>query len=189
MEAQALFCRHCGQAAGPKAISTGQTQAAGPAQLDQQSLPDTTQSAKAKRRPTASLLLVGIVLMLFGLRVPAIALFGASAAGVVTDREQRVDTQSSRMDYNYDITYQFTTREGKTVKGSYRMNRVYDVRKLPVTGSQVRVKYVPGMDYINMIPDQEGQILGVLFLIGAGTVVLVMGLRGVPVTFRRTRAR
>jgi len=143
-----------------------------------------------KSRPAIPLILIGLLLLLVALHAPAALLFGVGATGVITDVRQIVDGSSERMDYNFRITYTFTTPDGKSHSGSYDMNRVYNSANLPAEGAVKNIKYLPGMPFINCLSGQSNIGLASVILLLLGAFLLILGISGGGgIIFQRTGRR
>jgi len=149
-----LFCRYCGQP---------------------QPAPN---PAKRRRRPSIILIIVGVLVFLFGLRIPAAQFLGKTATGAITAVSQEISSSSDRMDYNYTIQYSFNTENEKLQSGSYMMMHVYDSSRLPEEGTLLKVRYLPGLAFINFAEGQENIGLSTLLIMAAGLAVIVLGISG-----------
>lgn len=133
---------------------------------------------KRRRRPSIILILVGVLVFLFGLRIPAAQFLGKTATGSITGVSQEISSSSDRMDYNYTIQYSFSTGNDSLQSGSYMMMRVYDSSKLPDAGTLIKVRYLPGLAFINFAEGQESIGLSTLLILAAGLAVIVLGISG-----------
>lgn len=149
-----LFCRYCGQ---PQ-----------PAQVP----------VKRRRRPSIILIIAGALVFLFGLRIPAAQFLGQTTTGTITGVSQEISSSSDHMDYNYTIQYSFNTGHEKLQSGSYMLMRVYDYSKLPDEGTLIKVRYLPGLTFINFAEGQENIGLSTLLILAAGLAVIVLGISG-----------
>ena len=129
---------------------------------------------------------IGLLLILFGIRMPLAMLFGEQTSARVTSVSRRIDRSSDQMEYNFDINYQFLTNGGKTVSGSYTISNVYNQSKLPSEGSVIQVKYVPALTFVNVPVAQDRFGIGSLILIGLGILLIVLGISG-KLTVGRSR--
>jgi hypothetical protein len=132
-----------------------------------------------KRRPSVILIIVGLLLLVMALRIPAAQLFGIGASGVITVVKQEIDSSSDRMDYNYSVAYSFTTADGKHQTGSYNLNRVYNSGNLPNEGSVISVKYLPVLPFINFADGQDNIGWSTFLTLVIGVAILVLGATGV----------
>jgi hypothetical protein len=195
MTQQPAFCRNCGQPLSPgtafcincgAAVSAQSSvptnDAPQPAAYMPQPMPYPAQPAvypalRPKKRPSVGVILVGLLLILVGLRGPAALLFGKSATARIDSVRQVVDSTADRMDYTYRISYSFAA-DGKSQGGSYDLNKVYNVATLPGTGSLLTVKYIPGLAFINTPASQGSPGLAMLLLCGLGILLIVLGAKG-----------
>lgn len=197
MAQQQAFCVHCGQPLNPGAsfcgscgATVGQTTveantptgfypyagtAAGPMTAMAQPQP--------RRRPNFLLIVVGFALVLIGLIQPAARLFGEATTASIVETEQKIDSSSDKMDYNYQITYAFSV-DGKRYTGSYQMNKVYNIANLPDMGSWLDIKYLAFMPYINTPVNMGNPFLVLLIAGGLGILLIVLGIKGRPVVRR-----
>lgn len=125
-----------------------------------------------KKKTPLIVVIISILMILYALVPPFLLVAGTSTQGTITDTEQIVNANSERMDYNYDVSFRFVDSNGAQIQSSWRMNRVYDIRKLPRVGSSVKVRYFPAFSRINM-PDRPGSYLGSLVFGGLGIGLLV----------------
>ncbi len=187
------FCRQCGNPIAPGAAfcqvcGTAATGVNDKAPVYPPAVPVASAGRTTRRRPSIILLLIGLVLILLALNAPAALLFGISASGVITDVRQIVDSSSDRMDYNYRVTYAFTTPDGKRHTGSYDMNKIYNVANLPAEGSLKTVKYLPGLPFVNCVAGQNMVGLSAVLMIALGVFLFFIGVKGGgSITFRRRR--
>jgi len=133
---------------------------------------------KPRRRPSIILIVVGILLFLFGLRLPAAQFLGVTTAGVITGVERASDSSSDNLDYNYNIHYSFTTAGDRQQNGSYMMLHVYDDADLPEAGTAVTVRYLPVLAFVNYADGQERAGLGTLPILLSGAAVIILGACG-----------
>jgi len=171
MNVGAAFCPACGR---PK---TSQPFA----------VPQPSASAKVKRKPSIVLILIGLLLVLFAVRIPIAQLFGISTTGVITKVEQNIDSSSDRMDYNYTVSFMFTTMDGKTQTGSYTLNEVYNSTALPNEGTPLPIRFLPGMPFVNFVDNQDDIGLSMIVTLILGVVIIVLGAAGVIRTGSRQR--
>lgn len=122
------------------------------------------------------LTLVGVLLLLMAVRGPVLQVAGATAPGVVTHVTR--DTSSEDSDYDYDISYTFTTPDGKQHNGMTTRSNVMNASRLPATGSAVTVRYLPALALVNA-PSGEAKL-------SVGSIVmLVLGVGLMVVAWRR----
>lgn len=177
------YCPGCGQ---PQLIQQPIQQPAQQPAHYQHQQPQPASAAPRRRRPSVILLLAGLLLFLFGLRIPAAQLFGTSTAGIITNVEQEISSSSERMDYNYNINYTFDTGTGKSQSGSFMMMHVYNIRNLPSEGSMVVVQYLPGLPFVNFAEGQESIGVSTILTLALGIILIILGASGVGhVSFRR----
>lgn len=136
-----------------------------------------TASSPSRRRPSIVLILVGSLVFLFGLRIPAAQFLGVTTAGVITGIEPETSSSSDPMDYNYNISYTFEAA-GRQQHGSYMVTRAYDVSVLPDIGTAVQVHYLPGLTFVNFADGQESVGLSTLLILLAGAVIIILGASG-----------
>jgi hypothetical protein len=114
-------------------------------------------------------ILVGLVLIFFGLRAPLALLAGTSDTAVVLDVDQSYDSEEE--EYSNTVTYQFTPSEGKYVQGSFSVSG-YAPSGLPSKGELIRIKYLAVAPFINTAVDHGPNPLPSL-LLAAGGVALI----------------
>ncbi|NLO37549.1 MAG: zinc ribbon domain-containing protein [Clostridiaceae bacterium] len=175
----AQFCRHCGQPLEPGVsfcVSCGnpvsQPAAPGPP------VARPTAPVRARRKPSWIPIVIGVLLLIMGIRIPLALALGEETTGTVKSVEQRINSTSSKLDHNYDIHYTFRTRDGKTGSGTTSMNRVYNVTRLPAEGSSIGVTYLPGLPFVNVPSDQKNMGWSTLIFIALSALLLVAGIRG-----------
>ncbi len=180
---QTYFCYNCGKIV-PKGAqfcsSCGAPISSEPGNAPIQPLTQNSQQQNVKRnsrRISIPAVILGILLLLFGLRIPILGLFGTSTSAVVTDTRQIVDSTSDKMDYNYSITYSYTDQNGKDHTSSYQMNKVYNSSSLPGINSTISVKYLPAVPFISVTSAQSNGI-GALILMGLGLLLIILGFSG-----------
>jgi hypothetical protein len=167
------FCAGCGQPQPVEPIQPASPYAAPPGNAQPAS------PVARKRRPSVILIIVGLLLLVMALRIPAAQLFGIGASGVITVVKQEIDSSSDRMDYNYSVAYSFTTADGKHQTGSYNLNRVYNSGNLPNEGSVISVKYLPVLPFINFADGQDNIGWSTFLTLVIGVAILVLGATGV----------
>jgi hypothetical protein len=173
----AAFCRHCGRPLEPGAsfcASCGNPAA------------QIAAAPRSKRKRPGSRSSSAFVCD-YGHRIPLALALGVETTGTVRSVEQRISSNSSKLDYNYDIHYTFRTRDGKTGSGTTSMNRVYNVTRLPAEGSSIGVTYLPGLPFVNVPSDQKNLGWSTLIFIALGALLLVMGIRGTATVTRIRR--
>ncbi|NLB45484.1 MAG: zinc ribbon domain-containing protein [Clostridiaceae bacterium] len=174
----ASFCRHCGRPLEPGAsfcASCGNP------------VVQPAAAARTRRKPSWIPIVVGVLLLIMGIRIPLALALGVETTGTVRSVEQRINSNSSKLDHNYDIHYTFRTRDGKTGSGTTSMNRVYNVTRLPAEGSNIGVTYLPGLPFVNVPSDQKNLGWSTLIFIALGALLLVMGIRGTATVTRIRR--
>ncbi|MDW7656814.1 MAG: zinc ribbon domain-containing protein [Bacillota bacterium] len=194
MVQQQKFCVRCGQPLSPGVSfcqSCGTPIAGQSAPVASQSIPaaysstpaaasvqmPVYQQAQQRRKPNILLILVGIVMILAGLIQPAAHLFGQKATASITKVDQRIDSSSDKLEYNYQISYAFSV-DGKQYNGNYHMNKVYNVSKLPKIGSSLPIKYLAMMPGINAPTNQGNPFIFLLVVSGLGILLLIVGIKG-----------
>lgn len=128
--------------------------------------------AKGKSVGTALLLtLVGVLLVIMGLRGPVLEVAGASAPGVITDVTQ--DTSSEDSDYTYNISYSFRTSDGEQHNGITKRSNVLNAGTLPAPGSAINVRYLPSLPLVNAPSGEATLSIGsiMMLVIGVGLTV------------------
>jgi hypothetical protein len=128
--------------------------------------------------------LVGILLLIIALRFPLLGLLGTETSAIVTDTTQVVSSSSSKLDYNYKISYQFTI-DGTNYKSSYQMNKVYNISKLPQTGSTVKILYLEALPQVSAPANQEKALLGSITLGVIGILLCTLSAAGMIKISRR----
>jgi hypothetical protein len=117
---------------------------------------------------------VGLLLLLLAVQSMALGVAGRTTHAEVTSVKQVVDSQSSRMDYNYNIAYRFSVN-GKTYSGSARRNKVYNAGTLPSTGATIAIHYLPSWPHIN--GDKSEGPMQALLLGALGLGLVIAGFR------------
>jgi hypothetical protein len=135
-------------------------------------------TTKRRHRPSIVLILVGILVFLFGLRIPAAQFLGKTTTGTITSVSRESSSSSDLMDYNYTIQYSFNAERGKQQSGSFMMMRVYDSSRLPDEGTKIKVRYLPVLAFVNFAEGQEKIGLSTLLILAAGLAVTVLGISG-----------
>lgn len=191
MAQQQTFCVHCGQPLNPDVSFCRSCGAPiGQATVGANSPPGLYQYAgtaagpvtatvqpQQRRHPNILLIAVGFALILIGLIQPAARLFGEATTASIVETEQRIDSSSEKMDYNYQITYAFSV-DGKRYTGSYQMNKVYNIANLPGEGSALAIKYLAFLPNINTPANQGNPFLVLLIAGGLGILLIVLGVKG-----------
>ena len=182
MAQQPTFCIHCGYPVNPGVsfCRTCGAQIASYPSITDYSAYQTPSGAvqKQRKRPSIIVIIIGILLIIGGLLGPAALIFGNATTGNIISVEQEIDSSSDRMDYNYQITYDFATTEGKRYTGRYNMNKVYNIANLPDTGSSLLVKYIPFLPNISAPANQGSPVIGMLALCGLGILLVIFGVKG-----------
>ena len=137
------------------------------------------QNQRGSRRPSIILIIVGVLLFIFGLRIPSAQLLGNTAAGIITAVEPVSGSTPDQMDYNFNIRYSFSTAGGRTQSGSYMMMRVFDQSDLPEKGTTIVVRYLPVLAFVNFADGREqiGLSTWLTLILGAG--IIILGASGV----------
>ena len=120
------------------------------------------------------LIIVGILLVLLGIRTLALKIIGKTDTAVVTEVRRAVSQQDDKMDHNYQISYSFTV-DGKKYTGSYTKRKVYNTAKLPSVGALVPISYIPKAPMINGGSDTNP--IGGILLGGLGILILLLGIK------------
>lgn len=204
-----LFCRQCGQSLDPgsrfcavcgtpvsptpimpNAPQTGISGAAAPFPpvIPQPNGRLAARTGRSRKINGASivLILIGVLFVLMALRLPLLGVAGKTTAGTVTRVRQVINSNSSRMDRNYDITYEFRT-DGKLRAGSFSMNRVFNANHLPAEGSTIQIRYLPGFSFVSQPTQETEKPLSVLLFIALGALLIFFGATGRARFSRRTR--
>lgn len=180
---QTYFCHNCGQALTEGArfcISCGAS-----ISIDQEKSPlhspvENTKQQKMQRsgqRISLPAIIIGLLLLLFGLRLPILGLFGMQTRAIITETRQIVNSTSSKMDYNYNISYSYTDHNDKMRHSSYQMNRVYNISSLPAINSTISIKYLPVLPYISA-PTSQSNGYSALIFIALGLFLTILSFRG-----------
>lgn len=182
MAQQLTFCIHCGQPVN-SGTSIWRTCGAQIADYPSTSVNRAYQIPSGavqvqRKRPSIIVIIIGILLIIGGLLGPAALIFGNATTGNIISVEQDIDSSSDRMDYNYQITYDFATKEGKRYTGRYNMNKVYNIANLPDTGSSLPVKYIPFLPNVSTPANQGSPVIGMLALCGLGILLVTFGVKG-----------
>lgn len=122
------------------------------------------------------LVLLGLALIAFAARGPALGVAGQATTAVVTEVKQVVSQTSDKMDHNYSVLYRFTANGGSTHSGSMSMSKVYNATKLPREGSTLRIRYLKSWPAINAAEKQCGVTLAVLLGV-VGIVLIVFAVK------------
>ncbi len=117
------------------------------------------------------LCIVGMIVVVLGLRGVALGTIGKTTQASVTEVKRAIGDQNDQMDHNYTISYRFSL-DGKSYSGSFTRKRAYNAATLPSTGSLVTIRYLSFAPTINGGPD-AGLLTGLLL---AGLGVLLLGL-------------
>ncbi len=117
------------------------------------------------------LLVVGLLLVLLGLRGVALTVAGKSVQAEVTAVNRAVGQQDDAMDHNYQISYRFSVGD-KGYTGNLTRTRVYNAATLPSVGDKVTVRYVAAAPAINGGSDVKPLGTIVLGVIGIGVMFL-----------------
>lgn len=117
--------------------------------------------------PRVLITLLGIALILMGVSQVALGFAGKNASAVITHirREggERADGKPGR--YTYNISYTFSLPDGRKIVGHTK--KIGDSVYLKADGTSiVRVRYFPGLPFVNALERDTG--------LGAGQVVLTI---------------
>ncbi len=113
--------------------------------------------------------LVGLLLIGFGLQGPLLAAFGATTVAEVTDVSPGEETAEYTIEYRFMVS-------GKEFSGSVD-RQAYNVATLPGEGSTMRVRYLRAMPSINSPVSGGPSPVATLGAIALGIVVVVLGLK------------
>ena len=185
---QQRFCEQCGTALGPNARfcgKCGQPAAIAPApaaQAPPPAAPDWVSSAQAQACTVAQnlpqrkkkgsiwgrllLIVVGLALVILGLRGPVLGAIGGSASAVITD----VSLADSE-EHEYQVTYRFTV-DGKAFTGSWSQEAL-NVTTLPGEGSTIGVRYLPQWPAMNVPARDATPSIGSLLLSLLGVALIL----------------
>lgn len=180
LEAGTKFCTLCG-----KPLQEPVHFPAAAASPAQRAVPTQTMS---KRKSVWIGVVIGILLIVLGIRMPMAMLFGEQTGARIDSVDRRIDRNSDNMDYRYVIRYRFTASDEKLITGSYTMTNVYNQSTLPAVNSIIQIKYVPGLSFINAPVSQSNFGLGSVLLIALGIFLMILGIRG-NLTVGRVRRR
>lgn len=183
LEVGARFCKYCGQTVTIPQQTQFQTPQQ-PVYHPQVEIPSTKTQLRNKRKMSIGGVLVGILLLIIALRFPLLGLLGTETSAIVTDTTQVVSSSSSKLDYNYKISYQFTI-DGTNYKSSYQMNKVYNISKLPQTGSTVKVLYLEALPQVSAPANQKKALLGSITLGVIGILLCTLSAAGMIKISRR----
>jgi len=120
------------------------------------------------------LIVVGILLVLVGVRGVALVAVGKTTQATVTEVKKEIGQSSDPMDHNYQISYRFAV-EGKQYNGAFTRKKVYNTATLPSVGALVSVRYIAQIPAVNGGSDTTplgGILLGVL-----GLFLLFLGIK------------
>jgi hypothetical protein len=192
LEDGARFCAACGTAVDASPVQPGPPPMAQPyvppfappyAPHPGFTPPVPVQSqAKKRGRPSILIILVGLLMVVLSISQQVALVFGQKTTGVVSSVEQILDSSSDRTDYNYRITYRFTSADGKSRTGSYTMNRVYNQASLPRIGSSLLVAYIPVLPQVNSISGRVDAGLATFATLGIGVLLIILGAKSGKMT-------
>ncbi len=174
----ARFCGKCGQpvaqpAPPPPAPPPPQPPAPAVSRAQAQACAVMETAPKKKRTPILGRLLailVGLVLIVLGLRGPILSIAGQPETAVITDV-----SVSDREDHEYQITYRFVAG-GKAYTGSWNQEAL-NVATLPNEGAQVSIRYLPAWPNLNAPARDTAPSLTSLLLVGLGVLLVVFNGR------------
>lgn len=125
------------------------------------------------------LIILGIALIMIGLRGPILLAAGTMTTASITDVKQYVKSNSSKStDHNYQVFYSFTDSAGKEASGSYIRYNVYDVMALPDRGERISVRYLSFLSGINVPAETFPLSWADAGCIAAGAALLIGGIGG-----------
>lgn len=175
LEEGAMFCTGCGSQTG-NVHRSSQAAARAPYPLPP-AQPAQTAALKEKKSiaPKLILIAVGLLLLLFAVRAPAALLFGKSAVARVESVDRVYNRSRDSLEYNYQVTYVYDDGD-KQRRSNYDMPRTYNVANLPSVGSLIKVKYIPGINFLSYPVGIKNTGLGSLVtgIIGVGLIFLAI---------------
>lgn len=174
LENGSRFCPACGKASDGPADSPMYV----PPQAfsAQQPIPASPRTQLKKRgKPSILLILVGILMVLLSVSKPVALVFGQKTTGVISSVEQIIDSSSEKADYNYSVTYRFTTLDGKNQTGNYTLSRVYKTTSLPSIGTPVSVSYLSGLPQVNSLSGRADLGFAIFATGGIGVLLIFLG--------------
>lgn len=115
-------------------------------------------------------ILVGLLIIGFGLQGPLLGAFGATATALVTDVSPGEETGE------YTIEYRFTVPGGRQVTGSTE-RQAYNIATLPREGSTIAVRYLRALPTINGPVSGGLSVPASLGTVVLGIVVVVLGAK------------
>lgn len=171
----ASFCPSCG--AQQDAPSGSQREGSG---RQRSAVKATTRpSKKVKRMSGRSLLgriamvLVGLLLLLFGLSQQLLLVAGDTTTATVTDVQIETDDDDPTERY-YDVRYRFSVK-GTTYTGSYNIS--VGSGRAPSKGSTVRVAYLGFLPSVNARDDGIGLGVTGLLMMAVGGLLIFLQFR------------
>ena len=120
-------------------------------------------------------ILLGILLLLAGFRGFIVAAVGETTTGVITGHKQVVGKNSKKIDHNYNVNYRFVDSEGTERSGAYMQMRVYDVSRLPASGTSIEIRYFKPYSGLSVPASKIFPSLYDLLVAGAGLLMIVGG--------------
>ena len=193
---QQRFCEQCGTALGPNArfcgkcgqpvaataptgrgevaaltsgsAPAGRGEAASSAQAQACTMAQNLPQRKKKGSIWGRLLLiiVGLALVILGLRGPVLGAIGESATAVITD----VSVSDSE-EHEYQVTYRFTV-DGKAYTGSWSQEAL-NITTLPREGATIGVRYLPQWPAMNVPARDAMPSTGNLLLSALGLALIL----------------
>jgi len=121
---------------------------------------------------------MGLLVGLLGMHGFVLRAAGRTTAGVVTQAMQFVNQDAGETDFSYQICYQFAV-DGQDYVGNASGKNIRDVARLPMVGSLVEIRYLPGAPFLNESADINplpGFAIGLLGILLIG-LSLRLGLR------------
>ena len=132
------------------------------------------QPARAQRKGVGLLsrivsILLGLLLIAFGLRGPILDIAGASTMATVTG------VAEGEEDFNYTVSYRFTVH--RTPYSGTMGLEAYNSALIPEQGSLLAVRYLPLWPTINAAGKASGLGLGHIAAVVAGIVLIAVSGR------------
>lgn len=137
---------------------------------------------------TIARILLGLLMVVWGLGTPTVALFGAEAEGHVTHIRRQGGERGEAVPnrYTYVIAYRFRLPDGTMAEGStQRVGDAFSPR-LPKGGRAVEVRYLPGLPHLSTFGWRWESAIENLIVAAVGGLLIVLPWWSRPVLgFRR----
>lgn len=134
---------------------------------------------------------LGVLLLAWGLGMPLVGLWGAEAAGTVTQVRRYLGDRGEAVAnrYSYAIAYEFGLPDGLRVQGhANRVGGFFSPSSL-AQGSVVQVRYLPAFPSVHTLQGHWPQLLEQCLAATAGAVLLYLVARGAAAGRGRKRTR